>query len=296
MTGPTDPTTPGGATHPDQVLAGYVDGTLDPAEREEVERHLAGCTTCREELALSRRARAGLAALPELDVPVGVTRPVVDGARRGGVSRLARITAGGEPHRSSRVAQVAWGAGAAAAAAVIAVFAWSAVNGGNPVRTAATAPKEARGGGGRGLALAPTVRVTHQSIDYDAASIQALATRIAGEPGAFNRATVPSPAASPGSTAPAAPLPTHPSTATLGSAGAPSSTPLPPVACVQYATGSAPSFRLVRLLQATFEGTPAYIAVYAGSSEPGRPTDLVTVWVVSTSECSLLNYTSTAIP
>jgi hypothetical protein len=49
----------------------------------------------------------------------------------------------------------------------------------------------------------------------------------------------------------------------------------------------------VQLIQASFKGHPAYIAVYAAGS---KSEGLVTVWVVSTSDCGLLNYTSTRVP
>jgi anti-sigma factor RsiW len=48
-----------GGTHPRTDLGAYVLGGLDPAERHAVDRHLATCATCREEL-------AALSALPPL--------------------------------------------------------------------------------------------------------------------------------------------------------------------------------------------------------------------------------------
>jgi hypothetical protein len=59
--------------------------------------------------------------------------------------------------------------------------------------------------------------------------------------------------------------------------------------------GSSPSSRLVQLIRATYQGKPAYIGVYAVSPEPGRPPDLISVWVVSTRACTLLNYTSAKV-
>ncbi|MDP9340961.1 MAG: zf-HC2 domain-containing protein [Actinomycetota bacterium] len=305
MTGPTDPTTPGEATHPDELLAGYVDGSLEPAQREEAERHLAGCATCQDELALCRRARAGLGGLSELEVPAGVTRPMVEGLRRRGGSRRARITVGGSSHRSSRVARVAWSVGTAAAAAVIGVFAWSALHGGGSPIQPAAAPQKGVASVGPGAESVPSVAVTRQSIDYDAASIQTLASRVAKTSRKFDRAVVPPGKSPSGGTAPAAPLnPSPPGPATLGSATEPAPSPSPVPAsppasalpCLESAAGSSSTPGLVQVIRARFEGTPAYIGVYAASSKPGRPADLITVWVVSASDCSLLNYTSSVIP
>ena len=62
--------------------------------------------------------------------------------------------------------------------------------------------------------------------------------------------------------------------------------------CIQRALGPSSTGTLVQLIQAMFEGRPAYIAVYAQRS---GSTHLITVWVVSTLDCSLLNYTSTTV-
>lgn len=68
-------------THPEELLAPYVDGALDPSERAAVEAHLAGCARCRQEVELARRAVEALRALGEEPVPLGVTAPVLAQAR-----------------------------------------------------------------------------------------------------------------------------------------------------------------------------------------------------------------------
>ena len=50
-------------THPEDLLAPYVDGSLGTDERAVVEAHLAGCDRCRDEVDLARPARAVLASL-----------------------------------------------------------------------------------------------------------------------------------------------------------------------------------------------------------------------------------------
>jgi anti-sigma factor RsiW len=51
-------------THPTEALTALVDGALAPAERDQVEAHLASCAACRGERDRLARAVASLAALP----------------------------------------------------------------------------------------------------------------------------------------------------------------------------------------------------------------------------------------
>lgn len=56
-------------THPLRSLTAYVDGALEPAERAEVESHLAGCAECRAERDRLAAAIALLARLPAAPAP-----------------------------------------------------------------------------------------------------------------------------------------------------------------------------------------------------------------------------------
>ena len=58
-----------------EALSAYLDGALDGAEREALERHLATCETCRTELAGLRRVGALLRAMPEPALPRSFTLP-----------------------------------------------------------------------------------------------------------------------------------------------------------------------------------------------------------------------------
>ncbi|MGA9162639.1 MAG: zf-HC2 domain-containing protein, partial [Actinomycetota bacterium] len=69
-------------SHPDDLLADYVDGTLDERGRADVDSHLLGCERCRGEVGEARSARAALAEVEELPVPFGVTGPVLAEAGR----------------------------------------------------------------------------------------------------------------------------------------------------------------------------------------------------------------------
>jgi anti-sigma factor RsiW len=50
-------------------LVAYLDQELGPAERTELETHLAGCETCRTALAAERRLSGALASLPAVEPP-----------------------------------------------------------------------------------------------------------------------------------------------------------------------------------------------------------------------------------
>jgi hypothetical protein len=72
-----------GCQHVRQSLGVYVLGAIDPAERAEVDAHLAGCPDCREEL-------AGLAGLPALLGRV----PVTEAARIAAFDENERLAPG----------------------------------------------------------------------------------------------------------------------------------------------------------------------------------------------------------
>lgn len=96
-------------SHPEELLAAYVDGSLDPPDREATEAHLATCASCREEVEYAAAARVALGDLPQLDSPGLDMRdlPGLEGEARDSGSRWQRV---------------AWSAGLAAAAVVAVVF------------------------------------------------------------------------------------------------------------------------------------------------------------------------------
>src|SRR3970282_1442342 len=97
-------------THPEEHLAGYVDGTLEHAERAVVDAHLGGCERCRDEIELARGARTALVALQDSPVPYGLTDPVLaEGGRRF------------ERRKVVAWERLQWAAGLAAAAALVLV-------------------------------------------------------------------------------------------------------------------------------------------------------------------------------
>jgi anti-sigma factor RsiW len=113
-------------THPEDLLADYVDGTLDERQRAVVDAHRVGCSSCGEEVAMARRALSALASLEDEPVPFGVTGPVLAEAGR----RL-------EGRRTVLWERLQWAFGAAAAAALVLVVALNLGGGADPDQDAA---------------------------------------------------------------------------------------------------------------------------------------------------------------
>lgn len=158
--------------HPEELLAGYVDGSASAEERRSVDAHLAGCSRCRDELALAGAARAAIRSLPELEAP-GLAAGGIEGLRAARGDELAAQ----RERRRRRQWQASWVAiGAAAAVVTLFVVVPLAMN--------------RDGGGTPGAALAPTdvsaesakyPPVLQRSFDYNQASVLALARRLADQ-------------------------------------------------------------------------------------------------------------------
>ncbi|MGH2579602.1 MAG: anti-sigma factor family protein [Actinomycetota bacterium] len=250
-------------THPEEHLSGYVDGTLGTDERAEVDAHLATCATCREEIELSTRALTMLRELPDVLVPFGTTRPVMAEAGKERASRGRRSWGRGTQ----------WAAGLAAAAVLVAVVAvalprvgevaqMDSAAGGGAQATPTPAPgMEAATSGAVPLELQPNA-------DYDATKLERLADSSAQR--STSEITLAAPSAADASAAQAE--------------GA--------TACLARPGGLTGRDRLVRLIQATFEGTPAYLGVYRESPGAGQPADRIVIWVVDRRDCSILSFSS----
>lgn len=255
-------------THPEEHLSGYVEGTLATDERAEVDAHLATCTTCREELELATRAITMLRELPEVPVPFGVTSPVMAGA---GKQERPR------PHRAwgtSWGGRRQWAAGLATAAVLVAVVAVALPRLGGEAgpesdRTGAAAATPFGPGAGAEAALSGAVPLEIQpNADFDAIKLERLADSSALQAGS--------------DTTMAAPSVKDASAAQAEGAAA----------CLAKPGGLTGQDRLVRLIQATFQGRPAYIGVYLESPAAGQPADRIVIWVVARQDCSILSFSS----
>ena len=250
-------------THPEEHLSGYVDGTLATDERAEVDAHLATCATCREEIELATRAVTMLRELPEVPVPFGTTRPVMAEAGKARTSRARRPWGG----------RTQWAAGLAAAAVLVAVVAVALPRVGREAGTesaggAGAAASPARAPGMEAATSGAVHLELQPNADYDAAKLERLADSSAKRTG-FD-ATLAAPSVKDASAAQAE--------------GAAS--------CLAKPGGLSGEDRLVRLIQATFQGRPAYVGVYLENPGSGQPSDRIVIWVVARRDCSILSFSS----
>ncbi len=233
-------------THPEALLASFVDGAASPEERSLVEAHLVTCETCRSEVELARRGRAALRTLPDMPAPdissaVGQTLGLGEEASLGSPA----------PRPRGRSGSLFWGAGAGAAAALIALGVYLGVmvsSGGGGSSPAAMAPPQPAGG---------AEARPQAGSDFTRARVNALADSLADErlgskdQGAF--------APSGASRAPTA-------TSTTGS----TLSGLSPVIeeCLRSAGGLPHSSTVVYVAaDATFQGTPAYVGAFSDAAE-----------------------------
>ena len=271
-------------THPDDLLADYVDGTLDERARADVDAHLQGCARCREEVRLAGAAKASMAELEDVPVPFGVTGPVV-------VEAGKRFEQRGKTWDRFR-----WAAGLAAAAALVLVVALNLgrgdeQNAASPAAAGAGtgAAAEAGGSAADASATVPFQGIERQpNVNYDADGIQAVANDASKAVASAEKA-----GAQTGSGAGAP----SPASSALSASERFADAPRPRL-CIEQSglPTDSPRDVLVRLIEAKFENQPAYIAVFAESPGAGQPADHVVVWAVSSKDCRILTTASFRIP
>jgi len=246
-------------THPEELLAGYVDGTLSPRERAGVEEHLASCARCSSEVEMATMATRALAALAAPPAPEGLGDAAIKASR----GSPARHAAAPRWHRAASLA---------AAAAVIGLVVISLPRLGE--QQASRQPKAAEAAGNAGvdasqepersasveMSRVATI-VLQEDKDYDAKALQDLAL-------ATSAGTATEPVGVPGS---------EQQTANA-------------IACLTHA-GAPTQAQLVWLTAATFEETPAAIGVYLEGPGAGQPPDKVLVWAVDLKTCQVLSFT-----
>ena len=247
-------------THPLEQLAPYVDGSLTGPERLEVERHLASCAQCRSEVAVATEARAALRSMPEVEVPTDLGLPALEAMG----TREAHHPV---PPRWVRAMPFV------AAAAVVALLAITL-----PRLGGGTASDSAADGARPTAPDTRDLRLEVVSTDFDAASLQSEAQASAAR---YADATADQEGA--------APL-ASPAAATEGKTvgAAPSAEAL---RCLRTAFEGFPGDP-VRLVEASFEGTPAYLAFVLEGPGADQPADQMTVWVAARDDCSIVSLTS----
>ena len=270
-------------THPEDLLAEYVDGTLGPEERARVDAHLAGCERCRDEVAAAGLARAAVAALPEVDAPSGIAlevrRRVRGTGRAGGFAMRAGATA--------------------AAAAIVGVLVWVGMSGGPDTVGGDAAGEQtsapAAEGGGRGGADAEDATTAESAADsptaltsasaypkfrvsdtsYDPELLAELAPRLAEEAVAAIDAGFPPTARDFYASFDLRDLDQRAGTA---------------ISCV---TGTVAPEGIVSpflIEEAAFRDEPAYLAVFLQGPDADAPYDRVTLVAVSREGCAPLHY------
>jgi hypothetical protein len=250
-------------THPEELLTGYVDGALSTQDRAAVESHLASCDHCRQELTLARSARSALSSLREIPAPAGLAQGAIDEAA--GIRTISRPTTSVTQRRYQVMAL-------AAAAAVVALLAVTLPRLGDHTTAAPSNMASAQGESGAPNASVPKLlSLEVQHTDYDSTSLQGLAA-------AYKSAS-------------------FDTEATTGRQPLSSAAPddvVEAASCLNTAfPGSGFSGRLIRLIRATFDGTPAYFGVYTeGRGADGRAATL-SVRVASVDTCTILSLTRT---
>ena len=261
-------------SHPDELLAEFVEGTASTTDRETVEAHLASCDSCREEFELALTARAALVSMPQLGAP-GLAAAGLDALRRaalqpvpspGAEARAKAAPRTGAPTPVEPVSeptpapsatpigarrQVHWGQLAAVAAVVVLLAGVIAI----PVLLS-------KGGGSSQSASAPhepaassPLPLIDRGKDYSTKELDQLAASIASSRAAVEgagRGVTPAPLA----TGP--PVPTGP---VMAADSAASQTALD---CVTSGAGLQPQDQAVPvyLEEADVEGTPAYVGAF----------------------------------
>jgi putative zinc finger protein len=251
-------------THPEELLSGHVDGTLTNEERAVVDAHLATCATCREEVELAGEALMALEALEEQPVPFGVTGPVMAEAGR----RFER--------RGAVWGRIQWGAGLATAAALVLVVALNLSND-SPNALRAANPNAEAGAEGPAPSFAaddgslPQLE-RQRAVTYDDAGVRSLAQDAEAFAPKQDSAAVEAGGAD---------------VATRDERGA-------AIDCLRTSGAPLddPRDRLVRLIEAQYQGTPAYFAVFLETPGGDQPPDSAVVWVVATRDCRNLHFAS----
>lgn len=261
--------------HPEDLLADYVEGILDPADRARVEDHLSACRRCSGEVELAGEARAALAALPEVEAPAGLGLAVRRSARTG-------------PRLSP-----AWRVAAPIAAAAV-LLAGGIVVATSLGDSAEQPALQAEGGGAEAPPGAPEA-----AEDAAAGAFQELSgglPRYSRSPENYTQAGLVVLARSLRDEARAALDEGVARTATSFYAGFdPASLPRDLRGIYRCVVSDVPPEQLIvpfTILEASFEDEPAYIASFLQGPAPDQPYDRLVIWVVGRDDCGLRSLAS----
>jgi len=218
------------------------------------EEDLAGVHAHLDTCASCREDAAHAAAARE------AARSLPQAAAPADLHRRVIVAAGGRGHGSPTWYR--W-AGVAAAAAVVVAIAIALPNVGDGGKTgaaedaAASVEAQAAEGGARAN---DDVTITVEDKNYDEQGLQQLVSASSSDVASSEQAPLAGALADPAA-----------------------------VRCVERAVPDEATGRLIRLIQARFEGRAAYIGIYLESPGAGQQPDLVTAWVASRNDCSFLS-------
>jgi len=270
-------------SHPGPLLTDYVDGTLGPEPRAEVESHLQGCATCREEVRLARAGKRAAAAVPSPAVPPDLAEQAIDEARRVARERSPEVAAISSAERR-RPNAPRWLAAATAAAAVIIAV---ALIGPKLGQSQGSVAEQAAGaaGGARALPSPTAVEIQRQNYTFGGLSTttQALRSTYASFAADAEAGAVTAPA----STLTNAPPTDHTSKFSIDRLA-------PATNCLTRAFVHTEG-QLVRVILARYEGQPAYFGVYLVSPGAGLAPNELRLDVASVQGCTILAESSAKI-
>lgn len=276
-------------THPkDETLAAFADRILGPDQAEAVRRHLDTCGSCRGQVELATTAKQALEGLGEVEVPVGVTGPVLAEAGLEPSAPAAKHPAGARG--AARVPRVYRVMATAAAGLLILAGGWAAVS------TLTEGGDESTSTAAAGMAEpAPEIPAADTEKLESLASEKALAldedapadsgNAVEQEAGAeYSGDTTAGPSTTPG--------------ASREVAGAAWSTTLDDRTrrCVDMAGALDQGGTVLEVLKDTYAGQDAWYVVISEGPEPGARHDRVTVWVLARKGCRILALTTKYYP
>lgn len=275
--------------HPEELLAGYVEGTLGADEHARVVAHLRACDRCREELDLAATARGALASLPELDAPRGIPLGVRRGAKRApsrawrlvATAAAAVVLAGGTILVFSQIDMRNDGQAASEGAGQGPAPAAEAPAGDQGGAGSAADEETAATGGGKAASVlaAPPVLPIYVESDrnYLPEDLAPLARRLRDDANQAVKAGLAE-------------------TATAFFEEFDPDEFIPDVRqAVRCVLADVPPQQLIvpfRIEAATFEGAPAYVATFLQGPAPDVAYDRIVMWVVHRETCGLMSLAS----
>ncbi len=252
-------------SHPLEHLVELVDGALPARERAVVLEHLLGCPRCRAEVAAATSARDALANLEAPPVPAGLGDRAIAEARRAAASREPEVASMDEARaRQQRWSRVAAGAGIAAVLVLGIAIALPRIG----VQTTQDVHTEAVGTVDTvsSPSVASAVEIIDRDFDFEAVRELANESRgIIAADAAFAGATEGAPAAA---------------SEDVSIADA--------VRCLRTAFEKLPG-EPIRVVRASFEGTPAYLGVFAVGPGAGQPVNELQVKVAAIEGCRVVS-------